>query len=107
MRTNRDDSRRVELFGSTASGKGTTLSRAAKAAERSRALAPGVPLSCARPSRLSQCGNRVEILWDARIDRVLRELYVCRVSRTAGFALAASPSRPEGAPLRRKAIRSL
>ena len=33
--------------------------------------------------------------------------YVCKVSRTAGFALVAGPSRTEGAPLRRKAIRSL
>jgi len=33
--------------------------------------------------------------------------YVYKVSRTAGFALVASPSRTEGAPLRRKAIRSL
>src|SRR5260370_39620400 len=61
----------------------------------------------------SACGKHVEMLWDVQVDRVSRGRYVCRVSRTAGSALIgftpkkANPSRPEGAPLRRKAIRSL
>jgi len=53
----------------------------------------------------------VEIIWKScalrRLTGILAALYVCRVSRTAGFALVASPSRPEFAPLRRNAIRSL
>ena len=47
------------------------------------------------------------MLWDVQVDRVISATYVCKVSRTAGFILVVSPSRTEGAPLRRKAIRSL
>jgi hypothetical protein len=35
---------------------------------------------------LSRCGNHLEILWEAQIDRIKRRQYVCKVSRTVGFA---------------------
>jgi hypothetical protein len=54
----------------------------------------------------SRCGNRVEILWDARVDATSAARYVCKVSRTVGFALDAIRL-IECAPLRRIAIRSL
>jgi hypothetical protein len=34
----------------------------------------------------------VEILWDARVDATSAALYVCKVSRTVGFALDAAPA---------------
>ena len=37
----------------------------------------------------SRCGNHLEILWEALIDGIYIALYVCKVSRTVGFALAA------------------
>jgi hypothetical protein len=40
-----------------------------------------------RSQSLSRCGNHLEILWDAIIDRIKRRTYVCKVSRTVGFAL--------------------
>ena len=46
-------------------------------------------LSRPAPSN-SQCGNHLEILWEAMIDGIFAALYVCKVSRTVGFALAAS-----------------
>ena len=39
------------------------------------------------PKVLPACGKRLEILWDVSIDRILRRTYVCKVSRTVGFAL--------------------
>jgi hypothetical protein len=44
-------------------------------------------LSCRRSqTEPSRCGNHLEILWEARIDRIKRRTYVCKVSRTVGFA---------------------
>ena len=37
----------------------------------------------------SRCGNHLEILWEALIDGIYTALYVYKVSRTVGFALAA------------------
>ena len=36
-----------------------------------------------------RCGNHLEILWEAMIDGIYTALYVCKVSRTVGFALVA------------------
>ena len=46
--------------------------------------APGSP-------NVSRCGNHLEILWEAPIDGIHTAPYACKVSRTVGFALAASP----------------
>ena len=40
-------------------------------------------------SESSRCGNHLEILWEAMIDGIYTALYVCKVSRTVGFALVA------------------
>jgi hypothetical protein len=34
----------------------------------------------------------VEILWDVLVDGIFAALYVCKVSRTVGFALVAAPA---------------
>ena len=57
----------------------------AEAEKRKPAAEKGHALLSAAPN--SHCGNHVEILWVARVDRVLRSTYVCKASRTVGFAL--------------------
>jgi hypothetical protein len=41
------------------------------------------------PASDSRCGNHLEILWEAHVDGISAARYVCKVSRTVGFALVA------------------
>ena len=77
----------------SSSGRKTILLRVFRSAVKglvipseARNLGLGWQLSCRFPKR-STCGKHLEILWDASIDRILCRTYVCKVSRTVGFAL--------------------
>ena len=47
------------------------------------------------PLPVSHCGKLVEILWDAGVDGFFAAGYVCKVSRTVGFALVRVRSVPD------------